>query len=122
MGGIVLNHYLLPLFEGGLATPSLLSVIMTAKYTNAMTFYRLEEAISGNKALLTRQTMARWMIRAAEVYFSPLFDRLKHMMDDYWDMSFLDGLLPWSDALPAKRLKPIEQTSSLVLRQFSLFC
>ena len=76
-GKIIRADHPLPLFEGSLATPSLLSGIMTAKYTNAMTFYRLEEAFSGNNALLTSQTMARWMIRAAEVYFSPLFDRLK---------------------------------------------
>lgn len=76
-GQIIRADHPLPLFEGSLATPSLLAGIMTAKYTNAMTFYRLEEAFSGNNALLTRQTMARWMIRAAEVYFSPLFDRLK---------------------------------------------
>ena len=76
-GKIIRADHPLPLFEGSLATPSLLAGIMTAKYTNAMTFYRLEEAFSSNNALLARQTMARWMIRAAEVYFSPLFDRLR---------------------------------------------
>ena len=76
-GKIIRADYPLPLFEGSLATLFLLAGIMTAKYTNAMTFYRLEEAFSGNNTLLTRQTMARWMIRAAEVYFSPLYNRLK---------------------------------------------
>lgn len=76
-GKIVRADHPLPLFEGSLATQSLLSGIMTAKYTNALTFYRLEDSFSANNALLTRQTMARWMIRAAEMYFSLLYDRLK---------------------------------------------
>lgn len=65
------------LFEGSLATPSLLAGIMTAKYINAMPFYRLETAFANNGALIRRQTMARWMIMAAERYFSLLFDRMK---------------------------------------------
>ena len=32
----------------------------------------------------------------------------KHMMDDHRDMSFLNDLLPWSEALPAKIRKPME--------------
>lgn len=74
---IIRADHPLPVFEGSLATPSLLAGIMTAKYVNALTFYRLEDAFANSNALLTRQTMARWMIRAAEVYFSPLYDRLK---------------------------------------------
>ena len=65
------------LFEGSLATPSLLAGIMTAKYINAMPFYRLETAFANNGAFIRRQTMARWMIMAAECYFSLLFDRMK---------------------------------------------
>lgn len=65
------------LFEGSLATPSLLAGIMTAKYINAMPFYRLETAFANNGALIRRQTMARWMIMAAERYFSLLFERMK---------------------------------------------
>lgn len=64
------------LFEGSLATPSLLAGIMTAKYINAMPFYRLETAFANNGAYIRRQTMARWMIMAAERYFSLLFDRM----------------------------------------------
>ena len=64
------------LFEGSLATPSLLAGIMTAKYINAMPFYRLETAFANNGAYIRRQTMARWMIMAAERYFSLLLDRM----------------------------------------------
>ena len=64
------------LFEGSLATPSLLAGIMTTKYINAMPFYRLETAFANNGAYIRRQTMARWMIMAAERYFSLLLDRM----------------------------------------------
>ena len=76
-GKIICAGHPLPLFEGSLATSSLLSGIITAKFSNALTYYRLEDTFADSNALLTRQTMARWMIRVAEVYLSPLYDRLK---------------------------------------------
>ena len=36
-------------------------------------------------------------------YYKYLLEELpKHMNDDHRDMSFMDNLLPWSDALPAE--------------------
>ena len=76
-GKIIRADHPLPLFEGSLATPSLIAGIITAKFVNALTYYRLEDSFAHNNALLTRQTMARWIIRTADVYFSLLYDRLK---------------------------------------------
>jgi len=76
-GKIIRADHPLPLFEGSLATPSLISGIITAKFTNALTYYRLEDAFADNNALISRQTMARWMVRTAEVYLSPVYERLK---------------------------------------------
>ena len=66
-----------PIFEGSLATPSLLAGIATAKFTNAMPYDRMEKYFEQLDAFIPRQTMARWMIRVAEIYFSPIYDRMK---------------------------------------------
>ncbi len=72
----------LVLFEGSLATPSLLAGIMTAKFVNALTYYRLEQSFADQECFLRRQTMARWMIQAAELYLSLLYERLKQDLLD----------------------------------------
>ena len=76
-GKLVRADHPLPVFEGSLATPSLLAGIATAKFSNASTYYRLENGFVANCAFLSRQTMARWMIRTADVYFSLIVDRMK---------------------------------------------
>lgn len=71
------------LFEGSLATPSLLAGIMTAKFINAVTYFRLEKAFADADCFLRRQTMARWMIQAADMYFTLLYDRFKEDLLSY---------------------------------------
>ena len=65
------------LFEGSLATPSLLAGIATGKFVNALTYYRLESMFADSGAFISRPTMARWMIKAAEEYFSLIYNKLK---------------------------------------------
>ena len=67
----------LSIFNGSLATPSLLAGIATAKFVNAMPFDRIEKSFADCDLTITRQTMARWMIRVAEDYFSLIYDRMK---------------------------------------------
>lgn len=74
-GKIIRADHPLPLFEGSLATPSLIAGIMTGKFVNAVPLARLEKAFADHGARILRQTQARWMIRTAEVYFSLLVDR-----------------------------------------------
>ena len=76
-GKIVRADHPLPVFEGSLASPSVIAGIIMAKFVNALTYYRLEDSFAHNNALISRQTMARWIIRTAEVYFSLLYDRMK---------------------------------------------
>lgn len=64
-------------FPGSLATPSLLSGIMTAKYVNAMPFNRLEKTFKDVDVNLSRGTMARWMVKTSERYISLLYDHMK---------------------------------------------
>lgn len=77
-GKIVYADHPVELFDTStsLATPSLLAGIMTAKYTNAMPLYRLEQSFANANATISRQTMAKWMILSAERYFSLLYDYL----------------------------------------------
>ena len=67
----------LSLFKGSLATPSLLSGIATAKFVNAMPFDRMGQSFRDLDVVLHKETMARWMIRIAEKYFSLIYERMK---------------------------------------------
>lgn len=49
---------------------------MTAKYVNAMPIYRLEQSFANAGAMISRQTMSKWMILSAEKYFSLLYEYL----------------------------------------------
>mgnify|MGYP002852455056 CR=1 FL=1 len=67
----------LTIFEGSLASPSLLSGIATAKYSNAVPFDRMEQNFRDLDVVLPKQTMARWMIRIANEYFIFVYERMK---------------------------------------------
>ncbi|MBR3402307.1 MAG: IS66 family transposase [Parasporobacterium sp.] len=76
-GKIVSADRPLTIFEGSLATPSLLSGIATAKFANATPFDRMEQNFQDLDVTLRKQTMARWMIRIANEYFVILYERMK---------------------------------------------
>lgn len=65
------------LFPKSMASPSLISGIMTGKYVNALPFNRIEKAVNDADVFINRQTMARWMIKASDLYFSLIYDRMK---------------------------------------------
>jgi len=58
-----------------IATPSLLSQIITAKYQYALPLYRQESLFRQYGIDLSRQTMSSWMIRCAEL-LTPVYERL----------------------------------------------
>ena len=58
-----------------IATPGLLAYILTAKFADALPFYRQEKQFARIGVDLTRATMANWTIRTAEVC-RPLIDCL----------------------------------------------
>jgi len=58
-----------------IATPGLLAYILTAKFADALPFYRQEKQFARIGVELTRATMANWTIRTAEVS-RPLLDCL----------------------------------------------
>ena len=62
------------LLRNSIATPSLVSMIINAKYTNAVPLYRLEQEFKRNDIHLSRQVMANWMIRITERYLQQIYD------------------------------------------------
>jgi transposase len=69
-----------PVISGSLASPSLVAHIMTQKYVNAVPLYRQEQDFLRNGIQLSRQTMANWMVRCAEDWLTPLYDRMKERL------------------------------------------
>jgi len=59
-----------------IATPSLLSQIITSKYQYALPLYRQEQMFRQYGIDLSRKTMADWMIKSSDLLI-PLYDRLK---------------------------------------------
>jgi len=49
----------------GIATPSLLAAIVTAKYADGLPLYRQEEIFKRQEIELSRSSMARWVVQAA---------------------------------------------------------
>jgi transposase len=66
-----------PLIQGSLASASLVAHIMHQKYVMSMPLYRQEQAFLRDGIPLSRQTMANWVIRCAEDFLEPLYNRMK---------------------------------------------
>lgn len=60
----------------GIATPTLLSQIITSKYQYALPLYRQESLFKQYGIALSRQTMASWMMKCSDL-FEPLYQQLK---------------------------------------------
>ena len=64
------------LLAHSIATPSLVAAIMNAKYTNAIPLYRLHQEFERNGVKISEPTMANWVIRCAQRYLQPVYDKL----------------------------------------------
>lgn len=71
------------LLRNSILTPSLGAAIMNAKYVNSLPLYRIEKEFQRNGVNLSRQTMANWVMRCSERYFSPLYDYLRTKLLEY---------------------------------------
>ena len=65
------------MISNSIATPSLVSAIINAKYVNAVPLYRQEQEYKRNDVNISRQTMANWCILSSERHLSLIADRLK---------------------------------------------
>jgi transposase len=72
-----------PVIKGSVASSSSVAHIMVQKYANAMPLYRQEMDLLTNGFLLSRQTMANWLIRCSEDWLEPLYERMReHMLKE----------------------------------------
>lgn len=63
-----------PLINNSYASPSVVAWIMYQKYGNAMPLYRQEQDWKQFGAVLSRATLANWIIRCAKDYFLPVYE------------------------------------------------
>ena len=62
-----------PLIAGSLATPSAVAHIAVQKYSDGVPLYRTEKKLTCDGVVLSRQTMANWLIYCAQNYLSALY-------------------------------------------------
>ena len=65
------------LWEGSICTPTLLASIMVAKFVNSLPLYRQEAAYKANDVMISRRTMASWIIRAYDRYLQYFYNAMK---------------------------------------------
>jgi transposase len=65
-----------PAFPGSLASPSSAAYIIDKKYVQGMPLYRLEQQFERQHIPLSRQTMANWVMTAADVWLDPIYERM----------------------------------------------
>lgn len=66
-----------PVFRNSLASPSMVSWIITRKFVESVPLYRQEQQHLRNGLKLSRQTMANWQLRATELYLEPLYQLMQ---------------------------------------------
>jgi len=65
-----------PILPGSLASASMLAYIMDQKYTVSLPLYRQEQQLSRLGIELSRQTMANWLLAAADPWLKLIYDRM----------------------------------------------
>lgn len=75
-GTIIRSKRSANLFRNSIATPSLLSAIITSKYANHLPLDRQSRCYKDNGVKLETNTLANWMMRASELHLSILYDEV----------------------------------------------
>jgi transposase len=63
--------------KGSIATPEAIAHIMTQKYVMYSPLYRQEQEYLRAGVPLSRQTMSNWLLKAASLWFKPVYNRMK---------------------------------------------
>ncbi|MTV51068.1 IS66 family transposase [Heliobacillus mobilis] len=66
-----------PVIKKSLASASTVAHVMYQKYVNAMPLYRQEKDWANQGVALSRATLANWIIRSANDWLQPLWERMK---------------------------------------------
>jgi transposase len=70
------------LIEKSLASPSVLAMLLTAKYADGIPLYRFEKMLSRHGVDIPRQTLARWVIQSGE-QLQPLLNLMRDKLLEY---------------------------------------
>jgi len=62
--------------KGGFASPEAVAYIMTQKYLMDIPLYRQESDFKRKDIMLSRQTMANWIIKCSETWLKPIYNEL----------------------------------------------
>lgn len=68
------------LFRNSIATPSLVGMVIAAKYANHMPLERQSKLFETNGVHLGTNTLANWMMKSTELYFSLVYDEMKKIL------------------------------------------
>jgi transposase len=90
----------------GIVTPSLLSAIVTAKYADGLPLYRQEDIFARIEVELSRSSMARWIVAAAE-YSRPIWNILEERL---MESSYLSCDETWTQVLKEEGRKPSDKS------------
>lgn len=66
-----------PMIPHSFCSPELLAHIAYEKYVNGMPLYRLEKDFAAHGVLLSRATMANWLIHGAKTWLQPLWMQMR---------------------------------------------
>jgi len=70
-----------PVIAGsGIASPSLLALVLCNKFVLALPLYRQEQELQRMNINISRQTMANWIIYAAQNWLKPIYDLLHEVL------------------------------------------
>jgi transposase len=71
-----------PAFPGSIASAGTVAHIISQKYVEGLPLYRQEKSLERLGISISRQNMANWMIKAAESWLTPLYERFRvHLLD-----------------------------------------
>ncbi len=62
---------------GGNATAEAIAYIATEKYIMHSSLYRLQQQLNASGIPFSRQTMSNWLLKSTELYFEPIWTRMK---------------------------------------------
>lgn len=110
----------------GIATPELIAAIITGKFADGLTLYRLEEIFSRLDIDLGRGTMARWMVQVAKalmpirnVLCDQLFKSYAVAVDETWMQVLKEkNRDPETKSWMIVRMNPVEE-KKVVLFDYS---
>ena len=69
-----------PVLPGSIASPTAIAHIMNQKYVLGLPLYRQEQEFKRLGLHLSRQTMANWMLKGADRWLQPLYDRMQEKL------------------------------------------